>query len=246
MEDTVYSRTLQRAAEVLGGKSKLREVLRVPLRELDRWMVGAERPPTDIFLKAVDLVTATQLEPRPPSGVVQRACKFRQKSETLIKWSAAAPERSIGLQASILQDLETALDDAVRATGSDMGNVQLVRPEGLRIVAHRGFKQPFLDFYAVVDDASAASCGMAKKMRRRIVVADVAADPIFAGTPAEEIMAQAHVRWCQSTPLVGEAGVLLGMLNAHCATVRSLAPREEQALDRIARRTASWLEGLTT
>ena len=46
--------------------------------------------------------------------------------------------------------------------------------------------------------------------------------------------------------LVGEAGVLLGMLNTHCASVRSLAPREEQALDRIARRTASWLEGLTT
>lgn len=242
MEDTVYSRTLQRAAEVLGGKSKLREVLRVPLRELDRWMVGAERPPTDIFLKAVDLVTPTPLEPRPPSGVVQRACKLRQESETLISWSAVAPERSIGLQASTL---ETALDDAMRATGSDMGNVQLVRPEGLRIVAHRGFEQPFLDFYAVVDDASAASCGMAKKMRRRIVVADVAADPIFAGTPAEEIMAQASVRWCQSTPLVGEAGVLLGMLNTHCASVRSLAPREEQALDRIARRTTSWLEGLT-
>lgn len=242
MEDTVYSRTLQRAAEVLGGKSKLREVLRVPLRELDRWMVGAERPPTDIFLKAVDLVTPTPLEPRPPSGVVQRACKLRQESETLISWSAVAPQRSIGLQASTL---ETALDDAMRATGSDMGNVQLVRPEGLRIVAHRGFEQPFLDFYAVVDDASAASCGMAKKMRRRIVVADVAADPIFAGTPAEEIMAQASVRWCQSTPLVGEAGVLLGMLNTHCASVRSLAPREEQALDRIARRTAAWLEGLT-
>ncbi|HJS78818.1 MAG TPA: hypothetical protein VJ778_15490 [Burkholderiales bacterium] len=49
----------------------------------------------------------------------------------------------------------------------------------------------------------------------------------------------------QSTPLVGAAGVLLGMLNTHCASVRSLAPREEQALDRIARRTASWLEGLT-
>ncbi|HSA68548.1 MAG TPA: GAF domain-containing protein [Burkholderiales bacterium] len=243
MEDTVYSRTLQRAAEVLGGKSKLREVLRVPLRELDRWMAGAERPPTDIFLKAVDLVTPTPLEPRPPSGVVQRACKLRQESETFITWSAVAPQRSIGLQASTL---ETALDDAMRATGSDMGNVQLVRPEGLRIVAHRGFEQPFLDFYAVVDDASAASCGMAKKMRRRIVVADVAADPIFAGTPAEEIMAQARVRWCQSTPLVGEAGVLLGMLNTHCASVRSLAPREEQALDRIARRTASWLEGLTT
>lgn len=243
MEDTVYSRTLQRAAEVLGGKSKLREVLRVPLRELDRWMAGAERPPTDIFLKAVDLVTPTPLEPRSPSGVVQRACTLRQESETFITWSAVAPQRSIGLQASTL---ETALDDAMRATGSDMGNVQLVRPEGLRIVAHRGFEQPFLDFYAVVDDASAASCGMAKKMRRRVVVPDVAADPIFVGTPAEEIMAQARVRWCQSTPLVGEAGVLLGMLNTHCASVRSLAPREEQALDRIARCTASWLEGLTT
>lgn len=59
MGDSVHARAMKRAAELVGGKSALREKLRVPMRDLERWMDGGEKPPMDAFLKAVDIVSAT-------------------------------------------------------------------------------------------------------------------------------------------------------------------------------------------
>jgi hypothetical protein len=53
---TVYSRTLQRACEIVGGPHKLAEQLRVSPGELARWIDARAQPPMDIFLLAVDLV----------------------------------------------------------------------------------------------------------------------------------------------------------------------------------------------
>ena len=53
---TVYSRTLHRACEVLGGLDSLSRQLNLPARTLERWIVGLEQPPLDVFLKAVDIV----------------------------------------------------------------------------------------------------------------------------------------------------------------------------------------------
>jgi hypothetical protein len=216
--DTTHARTLQRAARLLGGKERLREHLRIPMRALDTWLAGAEKPPMDIFLKAVDVIS---------SGTSTPAAFLQLKF-------APGERRAM---------LEAALESAITATGAEMGNVQLAEPEGLRIVAQRGFGQAFLDFYAVVDDGSAASCGVAKKTLRRIVVPDVASSEIFAGTPAEGIMAGAGVRSVQSTPLVGPSGTLYGMLNTHWASPRDLSKRDAEALDQIATRAAFWLNG---
>lgn len=53
---TVYSRTLQRACEVLGGTEKLAQHLRVPASTLTPWLDGSEQPPLNVFLAAVDIV----------------------------------------------------------------------------------------------------------------------------------------------------------------------------------------------
>jgi hypothetical protein len=50
------SRTLARAADILGGREALRRRLNVSALVLGMWMSGAEVPPTDAFLKAVDIV----------------------------------------------------------------------------------------------------------------------------------------------------------------------------------------------
>jgi hypothetical protein len=53
----VYVRTLQKAAELLGGERALARYLRVPMPDLFVWMrPGALPPPEAVFLKAVDLV----------------------------------------------------------------------------------------------------------------------------------------------------------------------------------------------
>jgi hypothetical protein len=53
---TVYSRTLQRASEILGGPEALARHLRVEQNELARWIDGRAPPPIDVFLLAVDVV----------------------------------------------------------------------------------------------------------------------------------------------------------------------------------------------
>jgi hypothetical protein len=53
---TVYSRTLRKAAELVGGRAKLCRHLRVPMAELEKWIDDQAVPPIAIFLRAVDLV----------------------------------------------------------------------------------------------------------------------------------------------------------------------------------------------
>jgi hypothetical protein len=54
--DRVYSRTFQKAAELLGSQKALARELQVPLADLEKWTAGAAKPPLAAFLKAIDLV----------------------------------------------------------------------------------------------------------------------------------------------------------------------------------------------
>jgi hypothetical protein len=56
MASSVYSRTFQKAAQLVGGPKKLARQLRVPLAELEKWLADKGEPPMPFFLKAVDLV----------------------------------------------------------------------------------------------------------------------------------------------------------------------------------------------
>ena len=47
---------LHRAAEILGGRDALRRRLNVSALVLGVWLAGAETPPADAFLKAVDII----------------------------------------------------------------------------------------------------------------------------------------------------------------------------------------------
>lgn len=53
---TVYSRTLQRACEILGGIRALATHLRVDPGDLARWIDARGEPPLEVFLAAVDVV----------------------------------------------------------------------------------------------------------------------------------------------------------------------------------------------
>jgi hypothetical protein len=53
---SVYSRTLRKAAILIGGNAKLCRYLQVPAAELEKWLQDLAVPPTAVFLAAVDLV----------------------------------------------------------------------------------------------------------------------------------------------------------------------------------------------
>jgi hypothetical protein len=62
---SVYSRTLQKAAELIGGRKQLCRYLKVPTAELQKWIADQARPPVGVFLRAVDLII---VETPPPAS----------------------------------------------------------------------------------------------------------------------------------------------------------------------------------
>jgi DNA-binding transcriptional regulator YdaS (Cro superfamily) len=50
-------RTLQRAADIVGGPEALAQKLRVTPSHLELWLKGLESPGEEIFLRAVDIVS---------------------------------------------------------------------------------------------------------------------------------------------------------------------------------------------
>jgi DNA-binding transcriptional regulator YdaS (Cro superfamily) len=53
----LYVRTLQRAAELVGGEEALARRLKVTPSHLALWLRGIVSPPCDYFLKAADIVS---------------------------------------------------------------------------------------------------------------------------------------------------------------------------------------------
>jgi hypothetical protein len=80
---SVYSRTLQKAAELLGGRDKLRRELQVPAADLEDWIADKVVPPKGVFLRAVDLLldeTAPPGESEPAEPPAPRDCASSEDS----------------------------------------------------------------------------------------------------------------------------------------------------------------------
>jgi hypothetical protein len=64
MAGSVYSRALQKAAELCGGRDELCRILKLPRADVDRWIADEEKAPRDVFLRVVDLI----LDESAPAG----------------------------------------------------------------------------------------------------------------------------------------------------------------------------------
>jgi PAS domain S-box-containing protein len=196
---------------------------------------------------------------RPDGAITQlgitRDITERKRSEDAInalngqlKTDLAAMTRMQQLSTRLIQAggfaelLGEILDAGISITAADMGNIQLLDDaKRLKIVADRGFKAPFLEFFGEVHDGLAA-CGTALQKGERVIVEDVARDPIFAGTPARAAMLAAGACAVQSTPLVSRAGKVLGMFSTHYRQPGRPSDRELRLLDLLARQAADLIE----
>jgi PAS domain S-box-containing protein len=138
--------------------------------------------------------------------------------------------------------LSEILATARAITGADMGNIQLMEGGSLRIAAQHGFEAEFLDFFAEVHNPEGASCGAAMVTGEQTVVEDVEQSPIFAGTPALQILRNAGVAAVQSTPMFGSSGTLVGMLSTHYRQAHLPNERDLQLLGLFARQAADLIE----
>ena len=137
--------------------------------------------------------------------------------------------------------LEEILDATIELLHADFGNVQLCNSQSkaLEIVAQRGFKQDFLDYFSSVHEDSAA-CGRAMQHRRRVIIDDVETDPDFA--PHREIAASAGFRGVQFTPLFSRSAEPLGMISTHFRQPHHPSEHDCRFMDLYAHLAAEFIE----
>jgi PAS domain S-box-containing protein len=140
--------------------------------------------------------------------------------------------------------LADVLENAIQTVAADLGNIQLYNPQtrALEIVAQRGFRQDFLDYFREVRVDEGSACAQAMRAGERIIIEDVNFDPAYE--PHRQVAAAAGYRAVQSTPLKNRAGTVLGMLSTHFRTPHRPSERDERLLDLYARQAADLIERL--
>jgi hypothetical protein len=148
-----------------------------------------------------------------------------------------------GIGAAFRDFLEDMLDRAIRVDGAAKGNIQIFDSESgnLIITAQKGFDGGFLDSFRIISsNNSSTSCTRALKLKQRVVVSNVDADPAFS--PYRTIAHASGFRAVQSTPILCSNGSIFGVLSTHYARPHLLSPEAERELDECARDIAMQAE----
>lgn len=129
------------------------------------------------------------------------------------------------------------LASAIEASNADAGTVQLLDSSSqvLRIVAQSGFEADFLQYFETVHCGDGCVCGAAMSRGTRVLVTDVAADPLLQ-LGAREVLLRAGLRSVQSTPLLDASGVFIGMLSTHYKHAPISCPPAWKGLDDVVAR----------
>jgi PAS domain S-box-containing protein len=142
------------------------------------------------------------------------------------------------VSSELLATLYEILESAILVLHGKFGNLQLYDParRGLETVAHRGFDASSLAFISFVSIDTELAAARSIRCRRRVVVANVNEDPLYA--PYREFAANAGFKAVQSTPLISKEGEILGVLVTHLPEAREFTAHELQVLDLYSRQAA--------
>ncbi|HEY3275427.1 MAG TPA: chemotaxis protein CheB [Syntrophorhabdaceae bacterium] len=142
--------------------------------------------------------------------------------------------------------LDKIVETAVAIAGADMGNIQLLNPASgaLEVRAQRGSGRRWTE---LCDGAGRENdaCGSIIPRGTRMVVEDVAAEPLPEGAPAE-IMRGAGIRALVSTPVKERAGRVIGVFSVFFRSPHKSEEGTLQRLDVLARLTADVIERART
>jgi PAS domain S-box-containing protein len=151
---------------------------------------------------------------------------------------------AVGTRLWLKRDLSHALEDilagAIELMGADKGAIRILDQGVLKIAAHRGFKQEFLDFFREVSAASDSACGRVLRSGERMVIEDVEADTLY--TSFRFVARAAGYRAVQSTPIIGREGAPLGTLATHFRSAHKPDRQDLRLLDLYVRQAAEIIE----
>ncbi|HEX6945046.1 MAG TPA: PAS domain S-box protein, partial [Casimicrobiaceae bacterium] len=146
-----------------------------------------------------------------------------------------------------LQEIEPALEEVLETLvaihSADFGLLSLCDPDSrtLRPVASHGFTESQLGAVAEVEAAPGmGACGTALATRRRTVVHDATADPLFE--PFADFARRAGFRTVHSTPILTRGGEALGVVSVFFRAIREPSALERHIADMCARYAAETIE----
>jgi PAS domain S-box-containing protein len=173
-----------------------------PVRDAQGKVIGASKIARDISVRKL-MEEAQRDRERLLSAEAKSLAKLAEFSTRL--WRAR----------TLAAGLEEMLDAAIELLDAQLGNVQILDPDRhvLKIAAHRGFSQEYLDFFAEVSAGDGSACGRALSTRQRIIIEDVEADENYAAF--RSLAREAGYRSVVSAPLVSGDGTPLGMITTH-------------------------------
>ena len=142
-------------------------------------------------------------------------------------------------------DYENIVDDAMTLMRSDYA--KMLFPERgsggeLRLLAFRGFNPQAAQFWEWVRADSKSTCGIALRDKTRVVAPDIATCRFMDGSEDQRIYLQTGIHACQTTPLIGRAGNVVGMISTHWRTPHQPSEKDFQLLDTLARQAADLIE----
>nr|WP_052477777.1 ANTAR domain-containing protein [Kibdelosporangium sp. MJ126-NF4]CEL13943.1 hypothetical protein [Kibdelosporangium sp. MJ126-NF4]CTQ88312.1 hypothetical protein [Kibdelosporangium sp. MJ126-NF4] len=181
-------------------------------------------------------LASTVLVAAPPTGAAWFPGRVRRPSPSLSYIDDKHHNRTAVLSAF--------LDAVLTIMDTQVGDLQLTDPltGALHLEQHRNLSAGFVDFFANVSD-DPTSCATAMRRRSRVIVRDVATDPIFTGTDSGAMVLSEGVRSVQSTPVQLPGGRCVAMVSTHHGEP-DLSPTRAQLdrVDRFATQTAHWLD----
>jgi PAS domain S-box-containing protein len=172
----------------------------------------------------------------------------RRESEAQLAKKSASLARLHEISSRLWRkrDLRQALDEilvgAMELLSADKGIIRIFDPTQavLRIEAHRGFKQDFIDSFREVSAVIDSPCVRTLRSGERMVITDVEEDKLF--TPFRPRARSAGVRAVQSTPVMSRERAPLGTLTTHFHSVYKPAEQDLRLLDLYVRQAADIIE----
>jgi PAS domain S-box-containing protein len=203
------------------GELRHRQVSAAPVKDADGCIVGS-------ISIVRDITDQKQAEIRLKNDL-NALTQIHKLSERLLDGSGLQP---------LLKEI---LDAAIEIVKAEKGTLQLLEGNSLRIVAHLGHQQPFLDFFESAENR-ASVCGEATRRGERVIVPDIETSSLFADTASLSVLRNAGVRAVQSTPISSRTGALLGILTTQWIVPHTPGEHDLWRLDLLVRQAADLIE----
>jgi len=89
---------------------------------------------------------------------------------------------------------------------------------------------------------SKTTCGIALRNMQRVVATDICSGRLFSDSEDQNAYVRAGIRACQTTPLIGAAGNVVGMLSTHWRTPHQPSEKDFRLFDILAKQAADLIE----